>query len=128
MEPASVIPENVRALIQVANPTVAAMEALLLLCEHQSRTWTTPELAQRLYITEAEAQASADVLSKAGLFGVEAQAYRYQPGTEELGQAVEELKICYKTRLIPLTRLIHARAPKSDIQQFADVFRLRKDP
>lgn len=127
MDP-SVIPESVQQLVAAAVPTVAAMEAVLLLREHADRSWTVAQLAERLYIKESEAQASMDSLAKAGLVNSTNDGFRYGPHTPEGAAAVDDLAMCYKTRLIPLTKLIHSRpSNRSDIHLFADVFRFRKE-
>jgi hypothetical protein len=123
----SIIPETVQQLVANAIPNVAAMESILLLREQQDRSWTVAQLAERLYIKESEAEASMQSLLKAGLVHFDEQGYTYRPQTDAGRAAVDELAMCYKTRLIPLTRLIHSRPSKSDIHLFADVFRFRKD-
>lgn len=122
------IPPEVLALIESAIPSVAVMEALLLLRENPDTTWTVASLAERLYIKEAEARSCADLLMSQGLVESAEGGWRYAPRSDELRSAVEMLAECYRTRLIPLTRAIHERAPQQGIRLFADVFRLRKDP
>lgn len=121
------IPENVHQLIASSLDSVAEMEALLLLRAEPSKAWSSDEAAQRLYISPAEADKCLRALVARGLLKEES-GFRYAPATPELSQAVEDLAETYRTRLIPITRLIHSKSAKtSNVQLFADVFRFRKD-
>lgn len=121
------IPANVIQLILSSLDSVAEMEALLLLREEQQRVWTAEEAARRLYIAPSEALKCLRALVSRGLLQ-EQEGFQYAPSTPELAQAVADLAETYRTRLIPITKLIHEKSTKSsNVQLFADVFRFRKD-
>lgn len=127
MSESPVLPPTVIDLIEKAIPSVAVMEALLLLREHRDQAWAVGQLAERLYIRNSEVESCLAVLCAKSLVRKEDSGYRYAPQSEELCTAVDDLAECYRTRLIPLTRAIHAQASRSGVQLFADVFRLRKE-
>lgn len=103
------------------------MEAILLLREHSHRAWSVPQLAERLYVSEAEARETLQDLVASGLVGTAEGQYRYVQADPEASAALDDLANCYRTRLIALTKLIHSRPKKSNIHLFADVFRFRKE-
>jgi hypothetical protein len=51
--------------------------------------------------------------------------YRLDPQSDGLLHAISLLTDHYRTHLIPITNLIHAKPRR--IQQFADAFKLKKD-
>lgn len=109
--------------------SVAEMEALLLMRE-EPKDWTISDLSHRLYISVGEAQRVAQRLRESQLIqGSEDAGYRYGPETDELRTSVDQLATAYRTRLIAITKLIHSKAAAapSNIQIFAEAFRLRKE-
>jgi hypothetical protein len=118
------LPENVLRLIDTAIGCVAEMETLLLLRECPDTEWTAASLGKRLYLSEAEAQsclqslALSQLLSRSGGTG-----FRYAPQHPELRQAADDLSDSYRTRLIALSTVIHAKR-RNATQRFSDAFRL----
>ena len=53
-------------------------------------------------------------------------AYRFAPAPE-LASIVEQLATFYRSHLVEVTDVIHSRTARK-AHQFADAFRLRKDP
>jgi hypothetical protein len=53
-------------------------------------------------------------------------AFRFDPRTTELAQAIEELARAYADRRVTVIGLIFAK-PLDKIRSFADAFRIRKD-
>jgi hypothetical protein len=124
--PGDSIPDDLRDFILGHMESIAHLEALLLLRRESDVTWHEDSVSQRLYISP---QAASDVLRRLaadGFLNSDEGMYRYQCRTEELRSMVDRLADIYAHQLIPVTNLIHARPLR--IQQFADAFKLRKDP
>lgn len=117
------IPAAVLNLIASSIDSVSEMEALLLFREEDGRSWTAPQLAARLYISEAEAGRVLNALKRRKLIAGE-DPYVYQPGEQQ--EAVDELAAAHRRRLIAITKMIHAKP--THLNHFADAFRLRKEP
>jgi len=124
-----VIPDIVHRLILERIDSVAQLEALLLL-RSEPQDWDAARVAGRLYVSSGEAALLLSSLQARGLFNMngESGVYRYEPATPELAEAVDLLAETYRTRLIPMTKLIHSKSSStSSVQRFADAFRLRKE-
>lgn len=123
-----VIPDTVHRLILERIDSVAELEALLLL-RSEPQDWDAARLAGRLYISAGEAAVLLGGLQARGLFKVNTDTglYHYEPDRPELAEAVDLLADTYRTRLIPVTKLIHSKSTPSSLQRFADAFRLRKE-
>lgn len=130
-----VIPPSVEQFLSAHVPTIAHLEALLLLRSEPQVAWTVPLLAARLFVTPEQATRVLAGLVAHGLAAppdASQASYRYAPGSAALAAQVDEAAEIYRTRLVAVTQFIHARqsaaAPASTgVQQFADAFRLRKD-
>lgn len=120
------IPRQVRRFIAKYFDSVAALEALLLLRGAPHETWDVSRVAGRLYITEAETSQILDRLCRDGLLACTDKVYRYECKTKDLQRAVDDLSGLYARHLIPITNMIHAKSRR--IREFADAFRIRKDP
>jgi len=123
--PDRVVPEDVRQFILASIDSVAQMEALMLLRVNAGSGWTAAAIAQRLYITEAEAVPLLDRLCVQRIVAMEAGEYVYRPA-EALAEIVARAAESYARHLVPVTHLIHTR-PRTRIHEFAEAFRLRKD-
>jgi hypothetical protein len=135
MEYRDSFPEDVQRFILLGIPSVPYLEALLLMRGDPARTWTCPELARRLYLTEKAAStvlaelAAAGVTIRAvdGMAGVAHDAVRYAPQTPELQEMIDRLAETYPRHIVAVSELIHSRGRQSRAQQFADAFLLRKE-
>lgn len=122
------IPDGVRQFIVDKIDSVAELEGLLLLRKNSETEWNIEDLAQRLYISP---QQTEDVLAHLYLLGLleiragEPPTYRFQPGSTELAEMVDQLAEVYSKYLIPVTNLIHSK-PQTKVQKFADAFKFRK--
>lgn len=105
--------------------SVAQLEALLLLRNNPSQTWSADAVAKRLYTSDEESAALLARLCDDGFLARSLQDYRYACQTPELAAAVDRLAEGYKEQLIPITQLIHAKPRR--IREFADAFKLKKD-
>lgn len=120
------IATDVEVFIATVIDSVATMEALMLTYRGRDSTWTVAQLAQRLYVDPARAEASLQQLMSHGLLQLEAEHYRYAPGDDELAALIPRVVQTYERQLIAVTNLIHSRV-KSSITEFANAFRMRKD-
>lgn len=124
--PLTDIPEHVRRFIVEGIDSIPELEALLLLRAHGDRTWSAEDAGARLYVSTTMATHALNALADRGLLARDGQSYRYAPARPELDVVVADLAATYATRLIAVTRLIHAK-PAASVREFADAFRLRKE-
>lgn len=105
------------------------MEAMLLFKALPGQAVETRSIAERLYAGEKQAAALVEQLREAGIIvpvNDSAAAHRYAPAPE-LAAMLDRAAHAYVHNLIGITRLIHSRTERM-AHQFADAFRLRKDP
>jgi hypothetical protein len=122
------IPEDLRRFLLTSVPSVPYVEALLLLREARGEPLETAQIARRLYMPEHAAATVLEQLAQARIVERAAQgpaAHRFAP-PPELATMVEQLATFYRTHLVEVTDIIHARTGRK-AQQFADAFKLRKD-
>jgi hypothetical protein len=122
------IPDDIGRFILTSIPSVPYLEAMLLLRREHAVEWTSSQLAERLYLPEAQAIELLHNLEAAGIaarLGGEGASFQYAP-SPELAQILDRVAQCYATNLRPVTNLIHSRVDRR-AYQFADAFRLRKD-
>jgi hypothetical protein len=123
------IPNDVKGFIAAHVESVLQLELLLLLHAQAPRQWTAQELAQELRIDAAWAPGQLAGLAEAGVLAATADvppAYRYDPRTPQLDDAVRGLAREYETRRVTIIGLIFSK-PIDKIRSFADAFRIRKD-
>lgn len=121
------LPRRVEDFITARLESVAQLEALLLMRSDRVHSWSPRELAAQLYIKEREAASVLAALTSHQLCRENQGAYQYHPENEEMEADVDLLAETYRQKLILVTNLIHQRTKKPAAQQFADVFRFRKD-
>jgi len=122
------LPEDVRRFVLAAVPSVPYLEALLIF-RSTGAALSARALAHRLYTGEERAVQLVAELHAAGLIAPapDQVSFHYVPASPEVSALVGRLADCYATRLLDVTRLIHSNTERK-AQQFADAFRLRKDP
>ena len=119
------IPDDVREFVLKYIDSIAQLEALLLLRREISAPWNAATVAKRLYIPHGDA---SDVLGKLlahGFLKLNRKTYQYQC-PPELDTLVGHVADVYARQLIPVTHLIHNKPGR--IREFADAFKLRKEP
>jgi AcrR family transcriptional regulator len=124
------IPEDVRRFLLKWIDSVAHLEALLLLRDNAETAWSLPAVAARLYLDPEEVAPLLSRLRADGFIVMTdppATSYRYHPSSDEFSAIVERVAEEYAKHLVPMTKLIHDK-PRMRVQQFADAFKLRKDP
>lgn len=120
------LPQDLRRFILTSIPTVPYLEAVLLLRAEPHRSWSSAEVARRLYLPEPRAAELLAALASAGVAAQDDGGCRYAPTTEELAGMLDRLAAHYAVDLVGVSDLIHSRVDKK-AQQFADAFRIRKD-
>jgi hypothetical protein len=123
--PSVEIPEAVRRLIIERIDSVSELEALLLLREEPTRSWTAEEAGQRLYVSTAVAGYILAVLTERGFFAKQGDGWVYAPVGADTAASVDQLAHAYTHSLIEITRAIHNK-PSASVLDFANAFRLRR--
>jgi hypothetical protein len=91
----SALPGEVRRFLLTSVPSVPYLEAMLLLREGISETWSAAKVARRLYVQESDAQQLLAALHGAGVVSIrESQEFEYGPAPE-LAQMIDSLAHCY---------------------------------
>ncbi len=128
--PQEPVPGDVRRFILTSIVSVPYLEAMLLLRNEPDQPWDVSRVAKRLYMDEKRAAELLSLLRQGGVLQVveeQLPSYCYSPATDELREMIDRLAEVYATNLVEVTHLIHSSMDKK-AQQFADAFRLRKDP
>ncbi len=104
---------------------------MLLLRQDSGKAWSAKEVGSRLYIPEKKAAELLHELTEAGALAsnagnADASTYSYSPSSAELHELIDKLAAVYAKQIIRVTNLIHSKS-SSQVQQFADAFKLRKD-
>jgi hypothetical protein len=108
------IPQELQDFIQKRIDTVAQMEALLLIRQSDSgKTWTIPEIARRLYVSQAEAGNALHGLCALKLLCRTGESFGLQALSPQDRAEVERLLMLYKRHLIAVTKLIHEKSRPS---------------
>jgi hypothetical protein len=124
------IPEDVRRFVLTSIVSVPHLEAILLLRSETREPWNGARMAQRLYVTDHLANQLLADLFAAGILAVSGEdsaMYRYAPNSDELKDMIDNVAAAYAKNIVEVTNLIHSKTGKK-AQQFADAFKLRKDP
>lgn len=119
------IPDDVREFLLRYIDSIAQLEALLLLRREVSAPWDVAMVAERLYVSHSDASDVLTRLLARGFLKLNGQAYRYQC-PRELDLLIGHVADVYGRQLIPVTNFIHNKPAR--IQEFADAFKLRKEP
>ena len=123
------IPEHLRRFILTSVASVPHLEAILLLRGKPDHSWSSTEVARRLYMPEKAADELLADLQGAGMLARDdvTACYRFRPATPELRDMIERLASAYSSNLIAVTDLIHAKSGRK-ARIFADAFKWRKEP
>ena len=124
-------PEDLRRFVLTSIPSVPFLEALLLLRADPGGEWHADTLARRLYVAERTAQGLLQDLCRAGMVAPcappQEHCYTYQPASGQLRDRIDALADLYARHLVEVTMLIHSSLDRK-AQQFANAFKLRKEP
>lgn len=122
------IPEGVRRFLLTSIPTVPHLETLLLLWREPGTGWLTEDVARRLYVPAATAQAILDELCQADLLVGEGDPKRFGCRREPpaLQALFADLDRTYARQLRAVTALIHSHVDRK-ASRFVEAFSLRKE-
>lgn len=120
------IPDSVRAFLEGRIDSVTQLDMLLLVHRTAGQLWTAQAVAAELRIGEAWAEEQLSLLARRDLLEREGSGYRFA-SAGEFSAAVDELARAYHTHPVAVVAAIYAR-PDRNLRNFADAFRLRKEP
>lgn len=120
-----IVAGDIKEFILAHIDSIAQLEALLLLRATPEKLWDAAAAARRLYIGEREAQEILARLHAEGLITRTDHAYGYAPA-RDTAALIDRLAETYARHLIPITNIIHQRPGR--IRQFADAFKLKREP
>lgn len=107
--------------------TVPHLEALLLIWQNNTRTWTAEELAARIYVGAVDAKNILEDLRRRGLVvPEEGDAYRYASEWDPQNALMRRVADTYARNLVGVARMIHSKGSAS-VREFARAFQIKKD-
>ncbi|MDE1902935.1 MAG: hypothetical protein KGI46_03685 [Alphaproteobacteria bacterium] len=120
--------QKLERFLRTSIRSVWDVELLLLLRKERARSWTTGELVRQLRASSLVVSDALVALQRIDLVGREAadDRFTYRPATDELAQIVDDLAATYASEPASIMHVIWS-TPRTNIQTFADAFRLRKD-
>jgi hypothetical protein len=119
------IPEPVASFIRSSITSVWALELLLFLKGQETAAWSVDQLVRELRGSTLLVADLVLALHRAGLLEQAGEAYRYQPGSDELRSLVDQLERLTVERPLAVRNAI-LTAPHDKVQVFADAFRIKK--
>ncbi|GAB2177146.1 hypothetical protein [Dongia sp. agr-C8] len=106
--PEEPIAADVRIFIAQHIESIAQLEALLLLHDQPDQWWTPARVAERVFADEKEMQAVLSRLCAIELVVSKQDAYGYERRAA-LAETVDRLAEAYRSRLVVVTNLVHAK-------------------
>ena len=123
----SEIPEEVLRFIERRIDSVPHLEALLILWEAPSESWTDVGIGARVYISADRARSVLADLARNGLIIAASsvpERYTYNTSWDE-SQLMSKVATAYRQHLVHLSKLIHAKAASAAVLDFARAFELK---
>ena len=123
------VPDEVLRFIERRIDSVPHLEALLLLWESPSTTWTDAAIAARVYVSREQAQILLQDLTRHGLIagdGSTPERYAYNSSWDE-AQLMTRVAASYRRHLVDLARLIHMKAASQAVRDFARAFQFKDE-
>lgn len=121
------IPAAVERFILDSIDTVPHLEALLLIFQSPATAWGVQELAARIYVSDKQAAAILEDLTRRSVITRIEQSpakYQFTGRSPEQTQLLDQVAQAYRTQLVQVTRFIHSNASAS-VRDFARAFRLK---
>lgn len=125
----SIVPsQKLERFLRTSFRSVWDVELLLLLRREPTRSWTTGELVRQLRASGLVVSDALIALQRVDLVAREPAEdhFIYRPATAELVEAMDELAATYASKPASIMHVIWS-TPRTNIEIFADAFRLRKD-
>ena len=122
------IPNEVVRFLEDHIETVPNLETLLLMRQSQSVEWDAERIAARVYVTIETARGILEDLARREILTADETSthYVYSSAWEQAHPEMQALEHSYRTALVPVAQLIHAKAAGS-LRDFARAFRLKSD-
>lgn len=123
------IPNEVEQFLLAAIDTVPHLEALLLIFQNPATVWSVEALAARIYVSDNQATAVLDDLTRRQLITRVQEAppkYQFIARSQAQTELLHKVAQAYRTQLVQVARFIHSK-PSASVRDFARAFRL-KDP
>ena len=119
---------EVEQFLQQHIESLAQLEALLLLRRDPAREWEAADLAKALYSSADVCAGLLKDLHRRGFLQISTPTdrYRYGPTDANLDRLVGEVDQIYQQRRVAVITFIYSK-PVSNVQTFADSFRLRRE-
>jgi hypothetical protein len=109
--------------------TVPHLEALLLIWQSGTETWSAERLAARIYVSAHQAKGILEDLCRRGFISqdpAESGSYKFASDWDVERQFMPRLAKTYSRNLIGVTRMIHSKGSAS-VREFARAFQIKKD-
>jgi hypothetical protein len=106
---AQYVPDDIRDFILKHIASVAQIEALLLIWSSSEERWGLPQIAARIYTSEAEAAKALDGLCADGLLVCRDGVFGLNASAENV-EMIRKLQEVYARYLIPVTDVIHSKS------------------
>jgi hypothetical protein len=120
-------PDELKQFIAQNVESLAQLETLLLLRRDPERAWSCHELARELYISADMCQGIVLDLVRRRLAAKTPEGnFQFAPADGNSDQLVSQLAALYRERRVAVITEIYSR-PASNVQTFADAFRLRQE-
>jgi hypothetical protein len=118
---------DIAAFLRAQFNSVWALELLLFLKAHASKSWTGQQLIEALLTSETIVTTSLASLVAGGLIATEADGrVRYGPASNDLSRLVDITQALYAKKPDAVRRVIVSSAA-TGLSAFANSFRLRND-
>jgi len=123
------IPADVLHLLEEQIDTVPHLEALLLIWNSGTRSWTADEIATRIYVSTGVAANLLQDLARRRLLvsdGASPASYTFHSGHETAAALMPRVAAAYRQNLVLIARLIHAKGSPA-VREFARAFEFKKE-
>jgi hypothetical protein len=121
------VPAELRSFISEHIGSILQLELLLQLAADPQSPWDAARAAKTLYVTPEVALGLLEGMRVRGLLAALPEGYRFQPQQPACVGLVRQLADLYKERRLTVTGLIYSAADDK-LREFADAFRIRKQP
>lgn len=122
------LPSDIARFIRAHIDSVGQLEILLLLHASEGKDLTVRQINERLRSNPSSVQSRLDTLESHGLVAsrsAEERLYRFEPKAQENARTVEHLARYYSDFRVRVIDWIFA--PRDQIKNFSDAFRLKED-
>jgi predicted ArsR family transcriptional regulator len=120
-------PEEVLRFIERRIDSVPHLETLLLLWEKPATEWSESDIAARVYISSEKARSVLQDLARHGLITAgPSERYSYNTTWDE-SRLMDKVAASYRSHLVRLAGLIHAKAGSQAVRDFARAFHFKTE-